>query len=374
VKGHLLKTNKAGDKIDPKYLDTPGKHCDGRGLYVQTAEPGQSSYVFRHKNKWAGMGSAHVHTIEEARETAAKLWNAACKGQDPFALLKTLRGSPTAVGGKTFAEAMADYLAVKAPTWTASNKAAGLRRYAYIFGKLPAFTALPVNAIDQAAKNAALANWNGQIKVRKDVEHYIKAIIKHALTGEIVLKAVEVDHHSSMPFAQIPALFARLGALGTENAKALQFLILTGVRSSEVIGAKHKEPARWSEIDATGKLWVIRKERMKTRHVHRVPLSSAALKLLGNRKADNVPLFKTSSERALRDTLKECDGNGFKVHGFRTSLQEWGLATTKYDADLLEMCISHSTGGKTRKAYQRGDRLEQRTPVMQEWSNFLTGK
>ena len=98
-----------------------------------------------------------------------------------------------------------------------------------------------------------------------------------------------------------------------------------------------------------------------------------SIKASGQSQGDNVPLFKASSERALRDTLKECDGNGFKVHGFRTSLQEWGLETTKYDADLLEMCISHSTGGKTRKAYQRGDRLEQRTPVMQEWSDYLTG-
>jgi len=95
--------------------------------------------------------------------------------------------------------------------------------------------------------------------------------------------------------------------------------------------------------------------------------------LLGKRQGDKVPLFAASSDGALLGTLKANGGNGFTVHGFRTSLQEWGLATTNYSADLLEMCIAHETGGKVRKAYQRKDRLEQRRPILQEWSDYLTG-
>jgi hypothetical protein len=36
------------------------------------------------------------------------------------------------------------------------------------------------------------------------------------------------------------------------------------------------------------------------------------------------------------------------------------------------MCIAHDTRGNVRKAYQRSDRLEQRRPILQEWSDYLT--
>ena len=387
-----LKTNKAKDKIHPDYLDIPGKYCDGAGLYLAVARDeesrrlglpiyqsgaGGASYLFRHKNREASIGSAYVWTIKEARETAVKLWDVACKGGDPFALLKTMRGGPTAVGGKTFAEAMAEYLAAKSPHWADSNRVRELRRYEFLFGQIPDFVARPLSAIDQDAKNKALAVWNGRIKIRSDVEYYINRIIDHALTGNIgKIVTAEVEHHESMPYRDVPALYTRLGGLGTVNAKALQFLILTGApRASELIGAKFKAPATWSEITKVeGKLtWVIGGTRMKAKKIYRIPLSSAAEALLGKRQADDVPLFKVSNEGALRATLKACDGNGFKVHGFRASLQEWGVPI--YGADLMDMCIAHgATGGKVRKAYQRGDRLAERRPILQKWSGFVAGK
>jgi integrase len=383
MRNHRLKTNKIGDKIDPALLDQPGFHCDGAGLYLQVARDeegratGGASYVYRHKTKWASIGSANVYSIKEARETAAKLWTAAGRKEDPIALLKTLRGSPTAVTGKTFAEAMAEYLAAKSPHWADSNRDRELRRYEFLFGQIPAFVALPVKAIDQNAKNAALATWNGQTKKRSDVGYYIGAIINYAETGQLRgIKAAAVEHHPEMPYRDVPAFYARLGALGTANAMALQFLILTGApRTSELIGAKHKAPATWGEITKVEgePTWIIPGNRMKAKQIHRIPLSSAAVALLGKRKADNIPLFKTSSSDALLDTLKANGGNGFTVHGFRTSMQEWGLATTKYPADLIEMCIAHDKRGSVTKAYQRSDRLAERRPILQEWSDYLTG-
>ena len=119
--------------------------------------------------------------------------------------------------------------------------------------------------------------------------------------------------------------------------------------------------------------WIIGGSRMKGKKTYRIPLSSAAVALLGKRHADNIPLFKVSNEGALRATLKACDGNSFKVHGFRTSLQDWGVPI--YGADLMDMCIAHGmTGGKVRKAYQRTDRLAERRPILKEWSKYLTGK
>jgi integrase len=104
-----------------------------------------------------------------------------------------------------------------------------------------------------------------------------------------------------MPYAMVPAFYARLGALGTVDARALQWTILTGARASEAIGGEAKAPATWGEITKIdGQFtWVIDGSRMKGKQTHRVPSSAAAVALLGKRQADNVPLFKVSSADAL---------------------------------------------------------------------------
>jgi integrase len=386
-----LKTNKARDKIDPALLDTPGKHCDGAGLYLSVARDeesrrlglpikesgaGGASYLFRHKNKWASIGSAHVYSIKEAREMAAKLWEAACRKQDPFALLNTLRAGPTAVGGKTFAEAMTEYLDANAPRLTASNRDRTRRDYEYQLGQVPDFVKLPIKAIDQEAKNAALATWNDRPGIREKVGYYIEAILKYAATGKLKLKAKAVNHHNPMPYAMVPAFYARLGALGTDNAKALQWVILSGARTDEVIGSKTKPPATWGEIktDTDGKLtWIVPDTRIKTKSVFRVPLSKQMTALLGKRQADNVLLFKVSNPDALRDTLKACDGNGYHVHGFRTSFQNWILENTDYGMDIADMCIHVDKRDKNQKTYQQSNLLAKRRDISQRWSGFVAG-
>ena len=56
---------------------------------------------------------------------------------------------------------------------------------------------------------------------------------------------------------------------------AFEFLVLTACRSGEVRGAV------WDEIDWVKATWTIPGERMKVGRPHRVPLSTRALKVLG---------------------------------------------------------------------------------------------
>jgi integrase len=62
--------------------------------------------------------------------------------------------------------------------------------------------------------------------------------------------------------------------LNATAARALEFTILTAARSGEALGA------RWTEIDAEKAIWTIPPQRMKASREHRVPLSSAVLKLI----------------------------------------------------------------------------------------------
>ncbi len=246
--------------------------------------------------------------------------------------------------------------------------------------------ALPIRAIDQDAKNKALATWDGQTKKRRDVGFYIEAIIRYAETGKLRVPVVgddDVEHHEAMPYRDVPAFYVRLAALGNDDARALQWTILSGARTDEVIGAEYagkitKPPATWSEIaDVDGQpTWIIPggiDGRMKGKKTHRVPLTPLMVALLGERRADNAPLFEVSSLNALRDTLKAtAGGNGFTVHGFRSSLEDWGAETTNFPRDLVKLCTAHDKRTKTDRAYQRSDLLEKRREVMQAWSDFAT--
>jgi integrase len=85
----------------------------------------------------------------------------------------------------------------------------------------------------------------------------------------------KVQPRASVPYADCPALMAKLAALDSVSGRALRFTILTAVRTSEALGA------RWEEFDFAAKTWTVPASRMKPGVAHAVPLSDAAIVLLG---------------------------------------------------------------------------------------------
>ena len=87
-----------------------------------------------------------------------------------------------------------------------------------------------------------------------------------------------VKHHAALPYTEIPAFMKELQKAEGTAALALEFLILTAARTSEVIYAS------WSEVDLKNQIWIVPAERMKVHREHRVPLSAAAMTVLGRAK------------------------------------------------------------------------------------------
>jgi integrase len=87
-------------------------------------------------------------------------------------------------------------------------------------------------------------------------------------------KLNSVKHHAALPYSELPDFMKAVRAIPGNSAAALEFLILTAARTSEVIDAK------WAEIDFKKKTWTVPAARMKSRREHRVPLSSAAIAVL----------------------------------------------------------------------------------------------
>ena len=78
-------------------------------------------------------------------------------------------------------------------------------------------------------------------------------------------------HHPAMAYRDVPAFVAKLRMREAVSAMALEFLILTAARTSEVLGAT------WAEIDFDARVWTVPADRMKGGRQHRVPFSNRAI-------------------------------------------------------------------------------------------------
>lgn len=109
-------------------------------------------------------------------------------------------------------------------------------------------------------------------------------------------KVHAVRHHAAMPYVEVPAFMRRLASLNYEAARALQFTILTACRSGEVLGAKG------FEIDIAARVWTVPAARMKGNRLHRVPLSEAAMAVLGAKVSYDTFVFARPDGRPLPET------------------------------------------------------------------------
>lgn len=182
-----------------------------------------------------------------------------------------------------------------------------------------------------------------------------------------------VKHHPALDWRIASAFFARLSRQAGSGARALEFAILTAARSGQVRGAT------WAEIDLENKLWTIPADRMKTGRSHRVALNQAAVALLAllPRLVGTDLLFPGNREQMLSDmtlssVLKRMKEAGITVHGFRSTFRDWAAEQTSFHPETIEMALSHIAGAKVEQAYRRGNQLEKRRQLMDEWYSFLT--
>jgi integrase len=375
-------------------LASPGKHADGNGLYLQVAAPGQGSWVSRLGERWKSLGPADELTAKAARtlhETRKAEYSGTAKA------ISAGFGKALEAGTKAEAEAEAktvvepeperrervsavveQYLAINAPTWKPTNR----DREAHNYRKLAATDLGPkwIDVITSADVAEALSKeWGHALvscdKARMRLMQVIafavakglradgpnparKEVIKH-----LVQSAPKSTPHVAMPLAQVPSFVGKLRADGSPDARSLAFLIHTAARTAEAIGAD------WSEI--SGNVWTIPGSRMKEGKPHSVPLSSAALALLGKPKSSGL-IFGALAHDALIDALKKLGGD-FTVHGFRSAFVGWA-AKKGYSKDLRDRAIAHAVGDANDQAYDRDRLIEERRPMMQAWADFLTAR
>jgi integrase len=262
----------------------------------------------------------------------------------------------------------------------------------YVF---PIIGALPVATIDTGLVMRVLEPiWAQKPETASRVRGRIESILDYAKTrgyrdGEnparwrghlqhmLVLKSKlrRVEHHPALPYAEIGAFMLELRSRGAPAARALEYLILTAARTSEALKAD------WSEINLDQRMWIIPADRMKAGKEHRVPLSEPAMALLQrlHDHRDGSCVFPSPRDGrplnsdALQALLQRMGRGDVTPHGFRSSFRDWGAEQTAYPNELLEFALAHGVTDKVEAAYRRGDMIEKRRRLMDDWAAYCGG-
>jgi len=374
-----------------------GLHGDGGGLYLQIAANGSRSWLFRYtrldRTRHLGLGAVHTVKLDDAREQARECRKLLRDGIDPFEHRKAQRSAALLEAAKsmTFDQCAEAYVNAHQAGWKNKKHVAQwgstLKTYAApVLGNLPVQvidTTLVMKALDPIWKKKpeTASRLRGRIEAvlawatvrgfrRGDNPAVWKNHIDQLLPARSKVRAIK--HHAALPCAELPTFMIDLRIRDAIAARALELLVLTACRTSEILNV------RWDEINLLERVWTIPADRMKGKREHRVPLSDAAVavikKMKDLRQGEYVFLGaktgKPLSNMALLMLLERMGRRNLTSHGFRSTFRDWAAECTSFASEVVEMALAHTISSKVEAAYRRGDLFEKRRRLMDTWADM----
>jgi hypothetical protein len=157
----------------------PGRHTDGKGLYLLVKPSGTKSWVLRvqvlGRRRDFGLGSTDILSLAEARHKAAEWRKVAKSGRDP-----AVEARRAMTGAPTFQKAAEQFIEAVKSGWKNDKHAAQwtstLAAHAY-----PKIGNKPVDQIDVAAIHSALTPiWLEIPETARRVRQRIGAVLDYA--------------------------------------------------------------------------------------------------------------------------------------------------------------------------------------------------
>lgn len=378
--------------IKVKSLKSPGMHPDGEGLYLRITAGGTKSWMYRYRSggrlRDMGLGKYPALPLSSAREAAAEAYALRKRGLDPIDERK--RQQARGQSQLTFEDAAERFIASHEDAWRNAKHRQQWHGTLTTYAN-PVIGKMPVAAIQTADMLRILEpTWKTKAETASRVRGRIENVLDWAKVrglregenparwrGHLAHllpagnKARTVRHYPALPWRDMPEFMAELRANTSLAARALEFTILTCVRTAEALAAQ------WTEFEEREAVWTVPKERIKAGREHRVPLAGAALEILRDlpRRGGNPFLFPGKRPRrplSCDAMLKLLGGMrpGCTVHGFRSAFRDWVAEATDFPRELAEMALAHIVGSAVERAYQRGDLFEKRRKLMGAWAEF----
>jgi len=374
-----------------KYEGKPFKLYDEKGLYLLVNASGKYwryDYRFAEKRRTLALGVYPELTLAEARLALTRAKDGLLAGKDP--VLAKQSATPVTTGADSFENVAREWMKSHKAEWGEGHESRVRRAF-----EMWAFPWIGQRRISTLSAPDLLS-------VARRIEDAGRLEMAHRVTstaGQVFRYAIACGYcasdptrdlrgalksYKSKPRAAITSadrladvLLAIDGYMGTmETRTALALLPHVFVRPGEL------RFMEWSEIDFNEQMWSIPAAKMKTRLPHLVPLSRQSLALLHDiqpltgrfkyvmpgARDKNQPLSDATYNAVLR-RLGFSTQDDICAHGFRsvgsTFLHEMG-----FPSEAIEVQLAHKIGG-VKGVYMRGQFLDVRVRMMQEWSDRL---
>jgi len=405
--------------IQVKNLSAPGLHAVGgvTGLSLNITEADARSWILRTtvqgKRRHIGLGPYPEVSLAQARDQAAEMRRRIRAGRDPVEERKAERAARAAEARErtTFEEAFRRYFEEKVEGELSNTKHVKQWKSTISTYVLPAIGEKAVSSITVEDILAVLRPiWSTKNETASRVRQRIEAVLDWSKAmgfreGEnparwkgnlqqVLPSPGKIQksgrRQPAIALDDVANWFRALQGREGMAALALQFLTLTAARSGELRGAT------WDEIDLTKEIWVIPADRMKAGREHRVPLSSTAVDLLeavprylGSRYVFPSPKGGKISDMSISAVMRRMQADEEKAgragfldpqsrspavpHGLRSTFRDWAAERTEYPREMAEIALAHRVGSDVERAYRRGDMVEKRREMMEDWAGFLLG-
>lgn len=393
-KGPKMKlTDKACKAAKPK--DKTYKLSDGGGLYLEVTPKGgllwRLKYRYLDKERKLCIGPYPTITLAEAREKTKEAKKLLINGQDPVATKREIKQAKIQEGQNTFEMIAREWHDHKKAEWSETNaKTILLRLEKDVFpeiGKFPikSLTHKMILDVAQAVKQ------RGAHELAKRIVQMCRHVYQYAIiTGRAekniaedlkgIIKPKPSGHHAAIDAKDIPQFIKDLRdhrvKLNRLTYLAVKFMMLTFLRTSEMIGAE------WREFDFESKTWLVPASRMKMKKEHIVPLSSHSIAILQElRELHNHPVYvfpgRVSHKNHMSNNtiLMVLDRMGYRGkmtgHGFRSLAMSTIMEKLGYRFEVPDAQLAHAKKGEVNRAYDRAKFLPDRIKMMQDWANYL---
>lgn len=375
-----------------KGKERPYKLSDGEGMYLlinpDNSKYWRLKYRINKKEKVYSLGKYPEVSLSEAREERLKARKMIKSNLDPVIEKRNTKQQSATNVENTFEFIARQWIGLKKPSWTEKYTSNVIKRFeADIF---PSLGGNHIKAISTPELLGVLRKIEerGAVDVAKRLCQTCGQIFRYAITiGKAerdiaadlrgALKTRKVVHHAFLEEKELPEFLAKLENYNGDilTIIAVKLLLLTFVRTAELIGAQ------WSEIDFEKLEWKIPPHRMKMRQTHIVPLSPQVLELLKQLReiTGHSPLLfpsrnnpkKNISNNTILFALyrmgyhKRATGHGFRATA-STILNEHG-----FRSDLIERQLAHTERDGVRASYNHAQYLSERKQMMHWWADYL---
>jgi integrase len=384
---------------------------DGDGLRLIVRPSGAKSWELRYqmngRRRDMGLGSYPEITLKEARQKAADARRLMAGRKDPIeardAAKKIAKPLPTFRDIAALVIADAQGKSVNAKVRYQWERHLGPTYSGPLLDRL----VHEITTVDVAAVLAPI--WRAKPEVARKTypairrvfdrariilrdEHGIVMGSNPALWSDLKALGFEAPReltrgrHPSLPYDEMSNFMTALRGRDAVTARALEFLILTNVRTDAVL------KATWDQIDVDAAIWTVPvaslKDRKHRSEPFRVPLPPSAVEIVRDMQKVRLSNYVFSgtgsgqrlSNMALLTLLKRMnsgtrkwldkDGRPVTAHGFRSTFRTWAEEVATVPHAVVEQAMGHQVGGKVERAYRRTDLLEKRRELMDAWARY----